>query len=185
LAQTPHDARDLADFAARADAGNRLLRRRLARALLSSLAQVAPTGILLGRSPQGAPSVLAPQGWYLSVAGQAPLCLVGVAAHPIGVDVEPVDDAPPLWDMLTRAEADSLRRLPSSAWPREWLRRWTAKEAHAKRLGCARGADPAGIATTPVASGRLRVRSSEGRSDVFVRAVRGRIEAVALAAEPV
>lgn len=181
LAPAPHTDRDLAEFAPAPDPGNRLLRRRLTRALLARIADVAPASILFGRTAQGAPSMLSPKGWYLSVGGQAPLCLIGVAREPVGVDVEPLDDAPPLWDMLTFAEADSLRLLPTSARPLEWLRRWTAKEAHAKRLGYASGADPAGIETRPVGFGQMRARSAEGDSLCRIRENGGRVETIALA----
>lgn len=180
LARTPHDGRDLADFAAAPDAANRLLRRRLARALLARLAGIAPEGVLFGRTADGAPSILSPPGWYVSVAGRRPHGLIGVSTAPIGVDLEPIETAPPLWDMLTAAEAAEIESVPAQERPREWLRRWTAKEAHAKKWGCARRADPVRIATGRTASGVLRVGSDEGVSDVFQREVGGRIEAVAL-----
>jgi phosphopantetheinyl transferase len=181
LATVRHTDRDLADFAAAADAGQRLLRRRLTRALLSRAAGVAPGGILFGRTAGGAPTLLSPKGWHFSVAGRAPFCLIGLSAEPIGVDVEPLDDAPPLWDMLTASEGAAIRALPAADRPREWLRRWCAKEAHAKRLGFARRADPAAIATVDDAGGFVAM-SGEGASRVFVREDRGRIEAAAVAA---
>jgi phosphopantetheinyl transferase len=180
LACAPHDGRDLAEFAAAADAGDRLLRRRLTRALVGRLAGVAPKGILFGRTADGAPSILSPLGWYLSVAGRGPQALIGVSRAPIGVDLEPIDTAPPLWDMLTPAEAAQIAAMPEQEQPSEWLARWTAKEAHAKKWGCARRADPVRIETGRTPSGALRVRSEEGVSDVFPRATGGRIEAVAL-----
>jgi 4'-phosphopantetheinyl transferase len=99
----------------------------------------------------------------------------------VGADVEPLDDAPPLWDMLTADEAEQLRAVAQSRQPEEWLRRWTAKEAHAKRLGYARSADPAGIETMPDGPGRLLARSREGVSTCWMRMLSGRVEAVALA----
>jgi phosphopantetheinyl transferase len=178
LACASHDGRDLADFAAAADAGDRLLRRRLTRALLARLAGVAAEGILFGRTADGAPSILSPTGWHVSVAGRRPHALIGVGRSPIGVDLEPIDTAPPLWDMLTPAEAAQIAAMPAQG-PREWLRRWTAKEAHAKKWGCARRADPVRIETGRTPCGALRVRSEEGVSDVFLRERSGRIEAVA------
>jgi phosphopantetheinyl transferase len=180
LAASRHTDRDLADFAAAPDAGNRLLRRRLTRALLGHLTRVAASDILFGRTSEGAVSVLSPKGWHLSVAGRAPLCLIGVSPAAIGVDVEPFDDSPPLWDMLTEAEGAAIERLPAGDRPHEWLRRWAAKEAHAKRFGCARRADPALIETQRVGADRLEVISNEGVSDCRLRVVAGRIEAVAL-----
>jgi len=180
LARTRHEARDLADFAAAPDAAYRLLRRRLTRAWLAHLAEVPPEGILFGRTPEGAPSILSPPGWHFSVAGRAGHALIGLAGMPIGVDVEPLDDAPPLRDMLTDAEAAQIQSLAGSDRPREWLRRWTAKEAHAKRLGFAGRADPARIETSPTPSGGLEVHSPEGTSRIVLREFGGRIEAAAL-----
>jgi phosphopantetheinyl transferase len=174
-----HTDRDLAEFAAAPDAGNRLLRRRLTRALLGHVSGVGPSEILFGRTSEGAVSVLSPKGWHLSVAGRAPLSLIGISPAPIGVDVEPFDDSPPLWDMLTAAEGVEIERLPARDRPTEWLRRWAAKEAHAKRFGCARRADPALIETQPVGLDRLKVSSEKGISDCRLRSVGGRIEAVA------
>jgi phosphopantetheinyl transferase len=180
LARSAHTEGDLADFAIASDAAHRLLRRRLTRALLGHLSGVAPSRIVVGRTPEGAVSVLSPKEWHLSVAGRGMLCLIGVAPAPIGVDVEPFDASPPLWDMLTPAEGAAIDRLPPVERPHEWLRRWAAKEAHAKRLGYARRADPAHIATQSIDADRLRVCSTEGISDCRLRSVGGRIEAVAL-----
>ena len=180
LARSPHDARDLADFAAAPDAAYRLLRRRLTRALLAQLAGVAPEDILFGRTGDGAPSVLSPAGWHVSVAGRAGHALIGLAERPIGVDAEPLDAAPPLWDMLTATEAERIEALAPSDRPRAWLRAWTAKEAHAKRWRFARHADPASIETEIVAGDRLSAGSTEGTSLVFLREANGRIEAAAL-----
>jgi 4'-phosphopantetheinyl transferase len=181
LAVAPHTDRDLAEFAAAPDAGNRLLRRRLVRALLSRLAGLPSAAILFGRTAAGAPSVLSPKGVHMSVAGRAPLCLIGIAPEPLGVDVEPLDAAPPLWDMLTQGEAAAIRAQPQREQPHEWLRRWVAKEAHAKRLGYARHADPARVETRAEGEDRVRVASAEGSSLCRLRIVAGRIEALALA----
>lgn len=180
LRQAPHTDLDLADFAAAPDAGNRLLRRRLSRAVISRITGAPPAAILFGRTPEGAPSVLSPKGWHVSVAGQAPLCLIGAAQEPIGVDAEPDDGGAPLWDMLAPGEEIMLAPLPPELRSSEWLRRWTAKEAHAKRLGFARRADPAAIVTRPTGMGELACRSPEGVSLCYTREVGGRIETVAL-----
>lgn len=180
LAGAPHTDRDLADFAAAPDAGNRLLRRRLTRALLARLSGVSPAAILFGRTAAGAPSVLSPGGWHVSVAGPAPLCLIAAANEPVGADVEAEDGAPPLWDMLAPCEREALAALPPERQAREWLRRWTAKEAHSKRLGYARFAEPASIRTVGTREGALVCRSSKGVSLCVARVAAGRVETLAL-----
>ncbi|GAA3264389.1 hypothetical protein GCM10020258_30790 [Sphingomonas yabuuchiae] len=60
-------------------------------------------------------------------------CLIAAARQPIAVDREIIDSAPPLWDMLTPAEACALRDATDPS--RQWLRRWTIKEAYAKLIG--------------------------------------------------
>lgn len=181
LARTPHSERDLADFAATPDAAHRLLRRRLTRALLGRIAGVPPGAILFGRGADGAPSVLSPKGWHLSVAGRAPLCLIAASAAPVGVDVEPLDEAPPLPDMLTPREAARIAAVPAAGQPREWLRHWCAKEAHAKRLGRARHADPRDIEVDLEAVEAFAM-SGDGISRLALRERGGRIEAVAMPA---
>ena len=182
LSRAAHTDRDLADFAAAPDAGKRLLRRRLTRALVARLTGVAPDAILFGRTPEGAPSLLSPKGWHVSVAGKAPLCLIGLAPEPIGVDVEAEDGAPPAWDMLAPSEGSALAFLSADLQSREWLRRWSAKEAHAKRLGFARRAEPTAIRTRAVDYDLLACSSREGESACYTRLLGGRIEAVALGA---
>jgi len=59
-------------------------------------------------------------------------------------------------------------------------RRWAAKEAHAKRLGYARRADPVLIETQADGRDRLKVNSAEEVSNCRLRSIGGRIEALAL-----
>ena len=132
---------DLRDLAQRPQAAMRGLRRQLTKVLLAHAAQCHPDAVTLGRTAAGAPVVLAPAGWHISVAGRWPHALIGVARAALGVDVEPWDALPPPDDALTR-----LERAEAPTGP-ERLRRWVAKEAHAKALGVAAQIDPAAIHT--------------------------------------
>ncbi|MBX9884097.1 MAG: 4'-phosphopantetheinyl transferase superfamily protein [Novosphingobium sp.] len=151
--------RDLGEFAGRGDAAPRLARRRLAKALVAWAAGVHPDRVSLGRSAWGAPVVAAPPGWFVSVAGQDPWCLVGLAREPIGVDIEPRSAPPPPLDLMTVRERQWLERLPAPEAAREALAFWVAKEAHAKRTGQASRIEPYHIEITRAADG-LRAASS-------------------------
>ena len=61
--------------------------------------------------PLGAPLVVSPAGWHLSVAARWPRCLVAVAREPIGVDVEVATTALPD-DLLTQRERKAMETLP-------------------------------------------------------------------------
>jgi phosphopantetheinyl transferase len=165
---------DLADLAGAADADVRLLRRRLVRALIAQVTAIHPDDVRIARTAEGAPVLEEPEGCHFSVSGGWPLCLIGIAREPIGVDVEPLDDSPPLRDMLTALESKEV------ASPTDWLARWTAKEAHAKRLGRARDADPAEIETEAKGEGLFLCTSPAGMSQCRVRILDDRVEAAAL-----
>jgi phosphopantetheinyl transferase len=146
---------DLRDLAQRPQAAMRAQRRQLAKALLAHAAQCHPDAVVLGRTAAGAPLVLAPLGWHVSLAGRWPHALIGISRMPIGVDIEPLDALPPPEDALTAGE----RREAIS--DHERLRRWVAKEAHAKLLGIASRIEPEDIETTAQGD-LLRARSVQG-----------------------
>ena len=176
-------ADDLADAARRSNGAVSLVRRRLARALIARLADCHPDEVRISRSAEGAPIVTAPHGWHLSVSGHGRHCLIGLARVPIGVDMELTGDVDllddPIWDMMTFAEVDALRILSAAESRLEWVRRWTAKEAHAKLIGSTRRIDPACIETTP--QGRdIILCNFEGRSLCWNRRTNQGLEAMAI-----
>lgn len=58
-----------------------------------------------------------------------------VSDQPCGIDVEPVNDRPPLFDVLSAEEQQAIRSLPESQQPNAFLRLWVRKEALAKAAG--------------------------------------------------
>ncbi len=151
-------------------------RAPLAEALL---ARLTGGSVRLARSATGQPQVASPAGWYLGIAGRGGACLIAAARQPIAVDRESVDDAPPLWDMLTPAEAKGVRAAADPS--RAWLRRWTIKEAHAKLIG-----DPRRIAAETIKTQLIDDRTAtayrhgERASQCWTRDEDGAIETVAL-----
>lgn len=154
-------------------------RRDRTRALVAQLAAVPADCVALSRSAAGAPQVASPPGWYVSLSRRGGRCLVAAARQPIAVDRECLDDAPPLWDMLTAEEAAVVRALAPAAQPGAWLRRWTVKEAHAKLVGTPRALAPEHIATTILDASRAVARCA-GTSHCWTRYTADAIETVAL-----
>ncbi|WP_322963963.1 4'-phosphopantetheinyl transferase superfamily protein [Sphingomonas fuzhouensis] len=149
-------------------------RAPLANALVGRLSGAA---VQLARSIAGAPQVAAPPGWFISFAGRDGQCLIAAADRPIAVDHEVIDDVPPLWDMLTEAEARAVRAAADP--PRQWLRRWTIKEAHAKLIGEPRRIAPPAIDTRLIDDCEATA-ACEGVSHCWTREQDGAIDTVAL-----
>lgn len=137
----------LADVAASRDAGERLLRRRLAMLLLATASGCRGNQVEIAYTAAGAPAVAVPAGWHLSVAARWPDCAIGVARIRLGVDLERITDEPVSLDLLTLAEQAWLRQLPIADQPAAFAGCWAAKEAHAKWTGQPRRLDPAAIET--------------------------------------
>ena len=151
-------------------------RAPLVEALLSRL---AGGPVRLARSATGQPQVAAPQGWYIGLAGRGEACLIAAARQPIAVDREIIDGAPPLWDMLTPAEARAVRDVPDPS--RQWLRRWTIKEAYAKLIGEPRHIAPETIETRLIDDRQATAhRQGERDAHCWTRDDDSAIETVAL-----
>lgn len=165
---------DLEDLARQPQAGMRGIRRRLSKVLLARLLGLHPDEIVFGRTDLGAPRIVHPAGWNVSLAGRWPHCLVGVGRLPIGVDIEPLTAEPPDEDSFTPAEAIELRGASNAA----FLTRWAAKEAHAKCLGVASVIDAAEIETT-MRKDRLGAISNYGTTEVVLRIDKNTVQCVA------
>lgn len=150
---------DYCEFAKRPDAGMRGMRRRLSRHLIGKVTGLHPDAIVFVRAANGAPGLSVPDGWFISLAGTWPHCLIGLSRRPIGVDVEPADALPPPDDCLTPRELAQL----GAGGPDRALFRWLAKEAHAKRFAVASEVDPCEIETLAVPGG-YNVTSRHGAS---------------------
>lgn len=165
---------DLQDLASKPEAGMRALRRRLAKVLLARLSGLHPDEIVFGRTEYGAPQILCPTGWHISLAGRFPHCLIGLSRFPLGVDIEPLDAEPPPADIFTATERPALQGATDTT----LITRWTAKEAHAKCLGIASRIDAAEMETVACGDG-FDVASREGETQVSVRQEAETVQAVA------
>lgn len=111
--------------------------RTLLKTLLADLLHVKPAAISLALTPNGQP--------YLPAVSRAPLLrfslahasgryLVGVSAHPIGVDVERIQpvDLVQMQHFLSALEQQQLAALPAPERSRQFYRLFTRKEAFFK-----------------------------------------------------
>lgn len=172
--QAPLRPSDLADLANRPRAGIRGLRRQLTKVLIALAAGTHPDNVSLERLPSGALQVAAPSGWYVSVAGDWPHAAIAIARSALGVDIEPAGALPPPREALTVGERHQLRHGTMQ----DALRRWTAKEAHAKALGVAAQIDPAHIHTC-LDGDQFTAMSREGRTLCHLTQMAGLMGAVA------
>ncbi|WP_010545308.1 4'-phosphopantetheinyl transferase family protein [Sphingomonas elodea] len=169
---------DRHDLATRPGAALRLRRRQLTRLLLARVSAMHPDTIAFTRSPLGAPQVIEPAGWHVSIAGRGAAALIGVSRRPIGVDLEEMLDAPLPDDAMTAREREGI----ANAAPLDWTACWVAKEAHAKRIGIASAIDPAAIDTRVLDADRWIAETTEGRSHCHLRQAGSLLLGVAVAA---
>lgn len=124
------------------------------RRLLAAYTGVAPGRVRLGRDPvrgrggrRGRPVVLdAPVPLHFSLSHSHGLVLLGVAATPVGVDVQRVPSsvtAALCLPKLHPLEREELARLDDEHRPLAFGRLWTRKEAYLKGLGTGLGRRPA------------------------------------------
>ncbi|MFE7442865.1 4'-phosphopantetheinyl transferase family protein [Streptomyces chartreusis] len=132
----------------RADARLVYLHAHIAlRRLLSAYTGIAPALLRLRRAPcpycggpHGRPVLPGPL--HFSLSHSHGLVLFGVAASPVGVDVQRVPDAPTVGLCLPRlhpAERREVLGAPEDRRPRVFAELWSRKEAYLKGLGTGLG----------------------------------------------
>jgi 4'-phosphopantetheinyl transferase len=145
-----------------ADRERYLAARMLLRHALSKAAggQVAPEDWTYREGPYGKPMIAAglpPLEFNVSHSGSC--VAVGVSTkEPIGVDIECLDPdrrSGVVYEVLSEAERDRLRRFSADEQWTEFVRIWTAKEACSKALGLGLSLD---FQTMEVQVDPLRVR---------------------------
>lgn len=154
-------AEEVAAFSGAGDAPWRMLRRRLAKALVAQIAGCHPDAVDLVRHAHGALQIAYPHNWHISHGGQPPYALIGVHTAALGVDIEPCSAPPPPPDAFSLADCAALDTLNLADEATTLLAGWTIKEAHGKAVGRARLLEPREIALSVDATG-LTARSTGG-----------------------
>lgn len=120
------------------------------RALLKTLAVrvlgCEAAAVVVEHARDHAPRVAGPLGsrLSLSVARREGFSAIGLAASPIGVDVEVLDPAGEIpWTVLHPIEADDLAESSRAEQPARFARLWSLKEAYVKALGLGFSREPA------------------------------------------
>ena len=151
---------DLADAAALGSArgAERLIRRRLLRALAGRALGVHPDAVIVERNTAGAPRIVAPEPLCVSHAGRAGWAALAIARTRVGVDVDLAAPESPLpLDLLHPDDRARLAALPAPALPRAFAELWVVKEAYAKASGLTLDAVLAGYPVRTREDGRAEI----------------------------
>lgn len=139
------DAGDIADakYPGASERSHFVDRRVVLRAFVARCAGLAPEALRIVYDEHGAPRVIGAD-LFVSVSSRGARAALAVASAPVGVDLEPLDEAAPvIEDVLGKAERAALARLAGEARARAFLHIWTAKEAYLKAVGRGFKRDPA------------------------------------------
>lgn len=154
LVRTGADPRNLTERSA--------LRRNTARQVLARQLARPESEIVIDHDPAGQPFLALPERLHLSLATRAGVVAVGLARHPMGVDVERVDweVASPL-DLLHPDERRFLEATELPDRPLAFTRLWAAKEAYVKALGTGFTRPPESFRVSLLSDDRFSVRDPE------------------------
>lgn len=146
------------------------LRRGMARRIVARQLGCPEEAVAIAHDAAGRPFLDLPQeaGLHLSLATRAGIVAVGLARHPLGVDVEQVDEraAPPL-DLLHPDERSALDAVASAERPRSFARLWAAKEAYVKALGSGFRRAPESFAVSLLSEKAFRVADASAPTDAI------------------
>ena len=186
LQELPPSAEDLADER-RPGASARLYfqrRRALLRSLLAWRSRSQAQRARVAYDAAGAPRVIEPSAFFVSVAGRGSLAALTIARAPAGIDLEPMDGSnDPVWEVLAPSERAALRAIGSAAdRSRAFLRLWTMKEAYLKAIGQGFAREPSTIAVEQLDVWRARVRDGEAATEAAIAEWRAFASLRALAA---
>lgn len=145
LASRMPNADDLADasYPGASERSYFLRRRAVLRSFAALCAGVDAGALRVSYDQHGAPRVSGADV-FVSVSNRGAHAALAVASSPVGVDLEPFDEAAPIIeDVLCKAERTALSKRAGPDRALAFLRIWTAKEAYLKALGRGFKRDPA------------------------------------------
>jgi phosphopantetheinyl transferase len=126
-------------------------RRALLHALVVRSMRLNPDAVVI-EHPEGWPPTIAKplgSGLHLSVGSRGLYTAAAIAASPIGVDVELVDERGEVpWNVLHETEAAFLAGLAGEAGAVAFARLWSLKEAYLKALGVGLSREPSSFAVS-------------------------------------
>jgi 4'-phosphopantetheinyl transferase len=120
-------------------------RRDLLHALVARFLELDPSTVVIEQTAGRPPTVKKPSGSdvYLSLSWRSPYTAAAIAASPVGVDVELVDEKGEVpWNVLHASEKATLGSLPENALASAFARLWSLKEAYLKALGIGLAREP-------------------------------------------
>ena len=146
------------------------LRRGMARQIAARQLGCREEDVAIAHDAAGRPLLDLPRksGLHLSLATRAGIVAVGLARHPLGVDVEQVDEqaAPPL-DLLHPDERAALVAADTPQRARSFVRLWAAKEAFVKALGTGFRRAPESFAVSLLSETTFRVIDASAPTDAI------------------
>lgn len=113
------------------------LSRGLLRKVLSTYADISPESISFNLTDYKKPFIDLPLEFNVSHCKTD--VVIGIAKHPIGVDIETTQDQPQALEVAKRffssTEYEHLKTVSEETLPDEFLHMWTQKEAIVKAIG--------------------------------------------------
>jgi 4'-phosphopantetheinyl transferase len=113
--------------------------RCLVRHLIGRVAATEPDGVRLEIDDSGRPLVVAPDGFFASIAHSGDYVVVAAGRRPVGVDVEEISGAPVHPRLAARVcsptELHWLAHAREANPRRAFMQVWARKEAYGKALG--------------------------------------------------
>jgi 4'-phosphopantetheinyl transferase len=162
LVRTGTHPRDLTERSA--------LRRGTAQRIVARQLGCRDDDVVIEHDAAGRPLLATPgaPGLHLSLATRAGIVAVGLARHPLGVDVESVDAATPLpLDLLHPDERKFLDAIPAAPRAIAFAQLWAAKEAYVKALGSGFRRAPESFAVSLLSEAAFRVTDPSAPSDAI------------------
>ena len=142
------------------------LRRGNAQRVLARQFGCRQDDIVIEHDPAGRPQLALPGALHLSLATRAGTVAIGLAQHPLGVDVERIDaEALPPLDLLHPDERRFLETTAPPARALAFAHLWAAKEAYVKALGTGFTRPPESFCVSLLSETRFGVRDPARRTE--------------------